>query len=63
MYNSFLICDHEKIICFYLSGKEVAIFHKDTKQLEIKNKEYAVQLQKQFFYCSLMLELNIDKAA
>ena len=36
MYNSFLICNHEKIICFYQNGLEVAIYDKESKTLKIK---------------------------
>ncbi len=59
MYKSFLICEHEKIICFYAEGIEIGIFNKETKQFENKDKNKRLSdAQAAFFRASMILELS-----
>lgn len=38
-YESYLIVNHPTILDFYIRGIQVAIYHKDTKAMEVKNSQ------------------------
>jgi hypothetical protein len=61
-YTSILICNHKPFINLYCEGKEIAIYHKDKKQLQIKeaaNKEDFSKIEDLLTF--LILALNVNK--
>lgn len=62
-YNSFLICDHEKITNFYLNGIEIADYHKETKEFKLKNgtPQQLKLIKDKFLDFAWIFENNLDK--
>ncbi len=63
MYKSFLICEHEDIVALYGNGVELGIYHKKTKEFEVKSKSFErlPDASRAFFAASLLINLNKDK--
>ncbi len=61
--NSYLICDNEDVISFYVSGVPIAHYDKKTKTFNNVDKAGGklADAQKTFFAASLMLEVNKPK--